>query len=86
MEIQKILNTTIGNRPVNLTNELLPMIKSNYAVSIKADGVRCFLYYDEFIYSITTKLYETKKKGYLLDCEYIEKLDTYYVFDILIHN
>ena len=87
--IQKILNsTTIGNRPVNLTNELLPMIKSNYAVSIKADGVRCFLYYDEFIYSITTntKLYETKKKGYLLDCEYIEKLDTYYIFDILIHN
>ena len=60
--IKKILNTennsinTIGNRPKNLTNYLLPMIQSNYSVSIKADGLRCFLYYEKYIYSIFNTL------------------------------
>ena len=84
---------TIGNRPRNLTNENLPMIKSNYSASIKADGLRCFLYYDKNnIYSIINPflIKELQKSNvndiYLLDCEYIEELDEYYVFDILIHK
>ena len=98
-KIQEVLNTynntinTLGNRPKNLTNELLPIIKSNYAVSVKADGLRCFLYYDtDSIYSIfntftVKKIHENKlKEYYLLDCEYIEKTDKYYVFDILIYK
>ena len=58
-KFQDILNSkasiinTFGNRPKNLTNELLPIIKSNYTVSIKADGIRCILYYDnDYLYSI----------------------------------
>lgn len=100
--IQKILDipfdsiNTIGNRPKNLTKQNLPLITSNYSVSIKADGLRCFLYYDDSIYSILQPFVEKKIKKsifktnknvkgiYLLDCEYIEKIDTYYIFDILI--
>jgi hypothetical protein len=97
-KIQKILNTNsdsinlLGNRPINLTTKLLPSIKSNYVASIKADGLRCFLYYDEYIYSIIhpfiiTNIEKNNLKGvYLLDCEYIEKYDEYYIFDILIHE
>ena len=97
-KIQKILNSTddtintLGNRPKNLTSKLLQIIKSNYAASIKADGLRCFLYYDKYIYSIfnpfnITKLTKTEfKDTYLLDCEYIKELDEYYVFDILIYK
>ena len=97
-KIQKILNSsydsifTFGNRPRNLTTKLLPNIKSNYAVSIKADGLRCFLYYDEYIYSIFNPFKLTKitkvdfKDIYLLDCEYIKELDEYYIFDILIYK
>ena len=96
--IKKILNTennsinTIGNRPKNLTNYLLPMIQSNYSVSIKADGLRCFLYYEKYIYSIfntfeVKNISKTKIKDIcLVDCEYIPELDKYYIFDILIYK
>lgn len=96
-KIQKILDTNnnsiikFGNRPKNLTKELLPVIKDNYSASIKADGLRCFLFYDsKNINSIVnpftiSKIDKTKLKDiYLLDCEFIEELNEYYVFDILI--
>ena len=48
-------------------------------MSIKADGIRCFLYYDnDYLYSIknpfiVNKLKKNNSKDiYLLDCEYIE--------------
>ena len=68
-KFQDILNSkasiinTFGNRPKNLTNELLPIIKSNYTVSIKADGIRCFLYYDnDYLYSIKNPFIVNKLK------------------------
>lgn len=101
-KIQKILNVesntinTLANRAKNLTKLNLPLIKSNYSVSIKADGLRCFLYYDNEVYSIINTFIVNKIKNnlnknilkniYLLDCEYIKELDEYYVFDILIHE
>ena len=98
-KIQNILNTSnnsiikFGNRPKNLTKELLPVIKDNYSASIKADGLRCFLLYDgKNINSIVnpftiSKIDKTKLKDiYLLDCEFIEELNKYYVFDILIYK
>ena len=89
----KISNSvnTFGNRPKNLTKENIQLIKDNYVCSIKADGLRCFLYYnDNKIYSILHP-FEVKEIGkiknkntYLLDCEYISDLKKYYVFDALI--
>lgn len=90
----EIVNS-IGNRPRNLTNNLLPVIKSNYAVGVKADGLRCLLYYDKKEISRILNPFEVKKldielkkpqKICLFDCEYIEEIDEYYVFDVLIHN
>jgi len=82
---------TFGNRPINLTNQNIHLIKDNYTCSIKADGLRCFLYYNnKKIYSIIhpfeiKEIGKTKNKHtYLLDCEYITELDKYYIFDALI--
>lgn len=97
--IQKVLHSdddivnTLGNRPKNLTNENINIITSNYVASIKADGVRCFLYYGEKkVYSITNPFVEKEIKNNntnkvcLFDCEYIEENNKYYIFDILIYD
>jgi len=80
-----------GNRPTNLTKNNIHLIQNNYTCSIKADGIRCFLYYNnKKIYSIlhpfeSKEIGKTKNKNtYLLDCEYISELDKYYIFDALI--
>ena len=78
------------NRPVNLTNTNIPLVEKNYTASIKADGLRCFLYYDgKDVYTITnpfnvSKVQKSKsKKICILDCEYIEDIGKYYIFDVL---
>ena len=78
------------NRPVNLTAQNISLIQNNYTASIKADGLRCFLYYDgKDVYMITNPLNVSKvqksksKKICILDCEYIEDIGKYYIFDVL---
>ena len=81
------------NRPVNLTTTNISLVQKNYTASIKADGLRCFLYYDgKDIYTITNpfdvvKLQKsTSKKVCIMDCEYIKETKQYYIFDVLYYD
>ncbi len=100
--LQKTLNKSIyttdlrsfANRPVDLTLKTLPKIQNGYSVSEKADGERCFLYYDSMnnIYSIFQP-FDIKQifqhdidinKFTLVDAEFVD--NKYYIFDLLIDN
>ena len=85
----------IVNKPRDITLIEVSKIAKNYAVSEKADGERCLLYFDKTdIYSIL-KPFKIKKvsshklnikKFSLLDSEYIPDTNKYYLFDILVNN
>ena len=79
---------------IPLDQKSFQSILKNHAVTEKADGKRYFLYIDD-----DGKCYQIAKskevievdvthtmKNTLLDCEYIESLHKYMVFDMLIHN
>jgi len=79
----------ISNNPISLTKNDIKKIE-NYSVSEKADGVRCFLYYDkkntyEILKPWDITIVDTKGiKNSLIDCEKVE--DRYYKFDLLIYD
>ena len=93
----KIMNVkSITNRPVTLTKNDLPNISNNYSVTIKADGLRSLLLFEnKKIFSIiepfqVKEINESKilkqNEIHLIDSEFIPETNSYFVFDILIFN
>lgn len=85
----------VGNQVKALTKnsyiqDVLPNI-SNYYVTIKADGLRCFLMISEkSIKYITSKkteylqIHNIFKTSYIFDCELVD--DIIYIFDVIEFN
>src|SRR5690606_16556461 len=84
----------ITNNPIGLDKKNFNNILNNYCVSEKADGERCIIYinnkgnifpiFKPFI--VKDSIGISKHPLTLLDCEYLDKLNIYMIFDILIFN
>lgn len=82
----------LTNNPIGLDKKNFNNILKDYCVSEKADGERCILYINKngdilpifkpFI--IKESVGKSKFPDTLLDCEYLDKLNKYMIFDILI--
>ena len=72
-------------------------IFKNYAVTAKTDGVRSFIYINEEgnifqifktkeVVDLKIKIKQTELHSSILDCEFVETISTYFLFDILVKN
>ena len=97
--ITHILNryaNRLMNQPVSLTLDDVHELSTGYSVTEKADGQRMLLYIDKNIvyesnrtrtgFCVSKLTFKGNKRITLLDTEYIEELDLYLLFDIMIYD
>ena len=86
---------SILNKPINISiDDLLSQsLNDDYAITEKLDGVRYLLYFNDIgVYFIRPDRYVLKIDNFsglhntILDGEYVEKNNTFFVFDVLFMN